>query len=299
LDDNEEVAEQTLGAASSWELGHDPLDAGVDDDLRTDPDEVDVPCSVGPVDGGLPAAVADKRLAEANQGTSPQRFADQVGLKRARAAASWRNGLGFETTMAERRFARNTRREPKERSLPCRGVDNAETRALLEDGGFCRVIEAGLGTTAEELLDFQVHTFPSSSHASELWGTLDEPPTQNVEDPAAAHGELSRRESLDEWGPQGIAGISVGSALVGVAVTAMTGTQAIRLLEGRRPRRLAVALASAPRSVRDQHRPHMLSARRVPRRLLRRHLAPPRAPQPSASKYTGAIASVAHAGALP
>jgi hypothetical protein len=49
------------------------------------------------------------------------------------------------------------------------GVDNALARQAVEDVGFGRVIEAGLGRGPQDFLGIDLHTFPASRPAREVW----------------------------------------------------------------------------------------------------------------------------------
>ena len=101
-------------------------------------------------------------LVEANESTSLLTTRKHLGERKTRAMALWCESRGFRTSIMERRFAGDFRvREAEPRVALC-GVDNALARADLEDVGFGRVIEAGLGAGTQEYLAFQVHTFPGT-----------------------------------------------------------------------------------------------------------------------------------------
>src|SRR5690606_11801916 len=84
-------------------------------------------------------------LSEANLSTSPLTFAHLLGQRKTRAMATWCEARGFRTAIYERRFGLDFKVIGEEPSLALCGVDNALARAALEEVGFERVIEAGLG----------------------------------------------------------------------------------------------------------------------------------------------------------
>jgi hypothetical protein len=94
---------------------------------------------------------------------------DLIGQKKSRAIASWAEWRGFQTTIIERPFAPNFRVSTEEPPVALYGVDNALARAALEDVGFSRVIEAGLGKRTSEFLALRLHGFPGPRVASAIW----------------------------------------------------------------------------------------------------------------------------------
>ena len=84
-------------------------------------------------------------LVEANDSTSLLTTRALLGEKKTRAMAAWCESRGFRTSIVERRFAGDFRVAGDEPRVALCGVDNALARADLEDVGFDRVIEAGLG----------------------------------------------------------------------------------------------------------------------------------------------------------
>ena len=100
-------------------------------------------------------------LAEANDSTSLLTKRAKFGKKKTRAMALWCEKRGFRTSIVERRFSADFQIAEDEPRVALCGVDNALARAGLEEVGFGRVIEAGLGAGAREYLAFQVHSFPA------------------------------------------------------------------------------------------------------------------------------------------
>ena len=104
----------------------------------------------------------------------------------------------------------------------------ALARADLEDVGFDRVIEAGLGAGTHEYLAFQTHTFPAGRSAKHRWGTQGHGPgAENV-----AHNPAYRalaKNGVDDCGITTLAGRTVGASFVGAVTAAVIIAELIRL----------------------------------------------------------------------
>lgn len=171
-------------------------------------------------------------LSEANDSTSPLTFAPVSIERKTRVMARWCEERGFRTAITERPFTENLQVLGDEPMVGVCGVDNSIARAALEDVGFERIIEAGLGKGEQEYLAFQVHTFPGPQMARERWG--------GAEQPAAAPAgwkpayEALAREGLDDCGLTTLAGRSVGACFVGAATSALIIAELLRMLHGGR-----------------------------------------------------------------
>lgn len=172
-------------------------------------------------------------LVEANLSTSPLTFENMLGSKKTRALAAWAEARGFRTVIHERRFAADFRRAGDEPALALCGVDNAEARAALEDVGFARVIEAGLGAGFDQYLAFQIHTFPGPLVARDRWGGGEED-IRAERDLPQAYRALAV-EGLDLCGMTTLAGRAVGASFVGVATSALVIAEAVRTAIGEAP----------------------------------------------------------------
>lgn len=170
-------------------------------------------------------------LTRANDSTSPLTTLGLVGQKKTRAMAAWCDVRGFSSVITERRFADDFRVGCDEPQVALAGVDNALARSALEDVGFTRVIEAGLGKGTSEYLAFQLHSFPGPQTARGRWGGIAEPesPSRLLTNPAYA---ALADEGIDECGLTLLAGRSVGASFVGTAAGALAIAEAIRLVMG-------------------------------------------------------------------
>ncbi|MGI8546809.1 MAG: ThiF family adenylyltransferase [Gemmatimonadaceae bacterium] len=170
-------------------------------------------------------------LTPANDSTSPLTTRALVGQKKARAMAAWCETRGFRSVITERRFSRDFRIASDEPQVALAGVDNALARSALEDAGFARVIEAGLGNGTTEYLAFQLHTFPGPQTARARWGRALEAasPSRLLVNPAYA---ALARAGVDECGLTLLAGRSVGASFVGTAAATLVVAEAMRQVMG-------------------------------------------------------------------
>lgn len=173
-------------------------------------------------------------LEEANESTSLLTNCEIIGRKKTRAMAAWCEERGFRTRILERRFAPNFKLDDEPLVALC-GVDNPLARAALEDVGFKRVIEAGLGTGPQEYLSFQIHNFPASRSAQERWGRLDRDAgslEHMIQQPAY---QALAEEGYDQCGLTLLAGHSVGASFVGAVTSTLVIAELLRTVTGESP----------------------------------------------------------------
>lgn len=167
-------------------------------------------------------------LVEANDSTSLLTTRALLGEKKTRAMAAWCEARGFRVAIVERRFAGDFRVAGDEPRVALCGVDNALARADLEDVGFDRVIEAGLGAGTQEYLAFQTHTFPADRSAKHRWGTQGHRPDADTVADNPAYRALAER-GLDDCGITTLAGRTVGASFVGAVTAAVVIAELIKL----------------------------------------------------------------------
>jgi hypothetical protein len=167
-------------------------------------------------------------LATSNVSTSLLTEPSLVGRHKSRAMASWAEARGFRTSLIERRFANDFRVSPQESPVALIGVDNALARQAIEDVGFERVIEAGLGKGPQDFLGIDLHTFPAARSARTIW--------QNT---ATGEAELSQpvyRDLLarggDRCGTVRLASRTVGAPFVGAVAATLVTAELLRLATG-------------------------------------------------------------------
>jgi hypothetical protein len=167
-------------------------------------------------------------VALSNLSTSMLTTRTTMGRKKTRAMAEWAEARGFETSIVERDFAPNftiARREP---SVALIGVDNALARQAVEDIGFGRVIEAGLGRGPQDFLGIDLHTFPASRPAREVWPQTG---SSDADITLPAYRAMLER-SGDRCGTVRLAGRSIGAPFVGSVAAALAVAELMRLCTG-------------------------------------------------------------------
>ena len=170
-------------------------------------------------------------LSEANDSTSPLTFAPVLKERKTRAIARWCEERGFKTVINERLFAADFSVGGDEPMVGICGVDNAIARSALEEVGFTRVIEAGLGKGENEYLSFQVHTFPSDESAKARW-TVASGETSGPTGGMKPAYEALAREGLDECGIALLSGRTVGACFVGMVASAVMIAELLRMVHG-------------------------------------------------------------------
>ena len=170
-------------------------------------------------------------LVESNDSTSLLTTRARLGEKKTRAMAAWCESRGFRTSIVERRFADDFRVAGDEPRVALCGVDNAPSRADLEDVGFERVIEAGLGAGTQEYLAFQTHTFPARGSARDRWGAQRHQANGNHVADNPAYRKLAQH-GLDDCGITTLAGRTVGASFVGATTAALVVAELMRMAIG-------------------------------------------------------------------
>ena len=187
-------------------------------------------------------------LVEANDSTSLLTSLNQIGRKKTRAMAAWCEERGFRTMVTERRFDADFKVAPGEPGVAVCGVDNPNARAVLEDVGFERVVEAGLGAGPSEYLAFQTHSFPARKAARERWQTASQLSSASalLERPAY---EALREQGLDECGLVQLAERTVGAPFVGAVASALVVSELVRMAMGAHRYELVDGTLRTPESV--------------------------------------------------
>jgi hypothetical protein len=168
-------------------------------------------------------------LARSNLSTSLLTTPAVIGLRKTRAIADWAEARGFKTAIVERRFGPDFRVDPREPTVALIGLDNALARQAIENVGFDRVIEAGLGRGTQDFLGIDVHTFPASKRAHEIWR---ETGAADVEIAQPAYRAMLA-ETRDQCGTVRLAGRSIGAPFVGAVAASLVIAELLRLVMGR------------------------------------------------------------------
>jgi hypothetical protein len=175
------------------------------------------------------------RIEPDNADTSMLFDAGDEGSYKTRVCCRWLEARGFRTRLVERPFDSNFRCRDEEPGLALCGFDSNEVRRELKKAEFLRVMESGLGGTAENFDTISFHTLPNPRSVEQLWPVL----TPKEKIAQAQQLEQMARENpayvlLDDndCGRAGLAGKSVAVPFVGAAAATIVLAEAIRLLHG-------------------------------------------------------------------
>jgi hypothetical protein len=173
----------------------------------------------------------DDRITTANRATSMyERGEASLGQRKARLAAASLDDAGFTTTIIERRYHGGPLREGIDPNLLLSGLDNPQTRQMLDETGFGVIIDAGLGTGPAGYLGIRVRRLPARRSSRELWSVTpapEPPPFDHID----AYRELAE-SSGDRCGVEQLAGRSVATAFVGIVAAGIVIGSVIRELHG-------------------------------------------------------------------
>jgi hypothetical protein len=175
------------------------------------------------------------RIEPDNADTSLLFDAGDEGSYKTRVCCRWLEARGFRTRLIERPFDSNFRCRIEEPRLALCGFDSNEVRRELATAEFRRVMESGLGGTANNFDTISFHTLPNPRSIEELWPV----PTADEKNAQAQELERMARENpayarLDDndCGRAALAGKSVAVPFVGAAAATIVLAEAIRLLHG-------------------------------------------------------------------
>lgn len=168
-------------------------------------------------------------ITKSTESTSILTDAELVGEKKTRAMAAWAERRGFSTSIHERAFAADFRRQADEPAVALCGLDNATGRRALDQVGFDLVVEAGLGRGHRDFRTMRIHTLPCRRAAADIWKRT--PEGENVEG-RPAYAELVSHGVLDRCGMTLLAGKAVGAPFVGSMAATLAVAEVLRLLHG-------------------------------------------------------------------
>jgi hypothetical protein len=161
--------------------------------------------------------------------------AKDVGCYKTRVCSDWLEARNFRTRLVERRFDSAFRCRDDEPRLAFCGFDLNGPRRDLARARFNRVIESGLGGTADNFDTISLHTLPNPRKAEEIWRD----PAPEEEEKRIKHQHLLARENpayshlgRDDCGRIDLAGKSVAVPFVGAAAASFVVAEAIKLLHG-------------------------------------------------------------------
>lgn len=163
---------------------------------------------------------------------------DSPGERKARLVGRRLEAIGVQTVLVERLFDEGTTRHSGEPMVALGGFDSPEPRRLLEDTGFARIVDAGLGGGVRSYLEMAIHSFPSQFHAAAVFADGDDRPEHRSDEAyQVLLEELVAAGMTPDEAQCGIvdqvAGRSIASAFVGAAAGAIVTSEVLRDLFGR------------------------------------------------------------------
>ncbi|MGA2704144.1 MAG: hypothetical protein ABSH35_23970 [Isosphaeraceae bacterium] len=150
-----------------------------------------------------------------------------------RVCSEWLEKRGFQTRLVERRFDSHFRCRADEPKLALCGFDSNPARRDLSTAEFLRVIESGLGGTANNFDTISLHTLPNARTAEELWPDLtahEDAKRIADQERTAQQNAAYARLAHDECGRYELAGKSVAVPFVGATAASLVVAESIRLL---------------------------------------------------------------------
>lgn len=152
-----------------------------------------------------------------------------MNRKKVRSAATYAEGLGFETSIIENRLHAKTFRDDTDPAIALVGVDNVIARRLCADGRFPLVVDAGLGKTAEEIFDIRLLSFPGRRSVDAAWPV----PTgaAEVQELNPGLARLVDEKRLTQCGAITLAGTSLGVPSTALIAACLQVGQVCRALE--------------------------------------------------------------------
>lgn len=156
-----------------------------------------------------------------------------LGRYKTRVCGEWLEERGFRTKLVERRFDSMFRCRKDEPPLALCGFDSNAARRDLATAEFLRVIESGLGGTANNFDVISAHSLPNPRAADELWPDLteEEESKRIQQQECVARGNAAYSHlGQNECGRYELAGKAIAVPFVGATAASLVIAETIRLL---------------------------------------------------------------------
>lgn len=175
------------------------------------------------------------RVVPANEGTGLLTSNRHIGCQKTRVADSWLRRRGFCSSLVERRFDAGTKRYYDEPLLAFCGFDGDGPRSILDDVGFERVVECGLGGRVDNFDKMLMHTLPiAGQSAARLWQRDADLARGSLVAERLAHENPIYQEydRVHACGALEIAGKSVAVPFVGAVAGSLSVAEVLRMSHG-------------------------------------------------------------------
>ena len=176
----------------------------------------------------------DQCVGKENWGTSVLVKRGSYGMLKTRIAEDWAMQRGFQVRRIDRRLDENLFRSPTEPGIALAGLDRMPARRLLGGRGFEYVIDAGLGATVADYRKFRLNVFDSGSNPAYHFAEVEDETAQVIHDlmQLRAYKQLTETRGDGGCGATTLAGNSVAVPFVSAFLSALSITQAIRIVSG-------------------------------------------------------------------
>jgi hypothetical protein len=174
----------------------------------------------------------------ANRDTGILTGSNDLHRFKTRLAADWLEARGFRPRLVERPFDRGTTRclgDPiADPGLALCGFDRRGPRDILDDCGFDKVIECGLGGRADNFDAMDLHVLPHpTKHSSALWPIKSEGNDQERIEQLVKNNPVYRQiAQRQHCGHVELAGLAVAVPFVGAVAGSLVIAESVRMFNG-------------------------------------------------------------------
>jgi hypothetical protein len=171
-------------------------------------------------------------IRDVNWSTSILVLRRRYGMLKTKVVEDWAVRRGFRVRRIDRFMDSATLRRPHDPPIAMSGLDRIAARRFLDDLGFERVIDCGLGATAKDYGRFRLNVFDRNYAASTHFaGVEDQTDRNGIIQLPAYQDEITKGHEM-ACGMAELAGASVAAPFVSALVGALAVTQAIKISSG-------------------------------------------------------------------
>jgi len=175
-------------------------------------------------------------VSKANLSTSLLAQRSDIGLPKTRLVSRKLESLGFQTSISERMFDADTKRQALEPGLVLSGFDNFRSRRALGSAGFELIVDAGLGSGYDRYLNILGRSFLRGFDGQVEYQDVVESSPRSLGPGYQAELDRQLKAGIDEpqarCGVIDLAGRAVGASFVGAVAAAISLAEAMRPLHG-------------------------------------------------------------------
>lgn len=180
-----------------------------------------------PATGAQVVLQDDQAVGEENEATGSLTTADDLTTRKTRVAARWLDGVGWPTSLIERRHYGDIPLLPDDPGIVITGLDEPKARIAIARTGFDYMIDAGLGHGPVDFESLQIRVLKQGTDATAFWSSPEI--AKDVDALLRQKAYQAHAEKFPDCGTFTLANASVAVPFVGAATGALTITQVIRL----------------------------------------------------------------------